>query len=78
MTGAILFEQQHRGDVWRLEVVTFNGRTFANWRKWWREGETLKPSREGVTFPLDRIGELHAATGAWLASNAPSGPQNGS
>jgi hypothetical protein len=76
MTAALLFEQPHRGDVWRLEVTEHNGRTFGNWRKWWRDGVTLKPSREGVTIPLERLPELHAAIGAYLAKNAPSGPEN--
>jgi hypothetical protein len=76
MTAALLFEQPYHGDVWRLEVTEHNGRTFGNWRKWWRDGVTLKPSREGVTIPLERFPELHAAIGAYLAENAPSGPEN--
>jgi hypothetical protein len=78
MTGAVLFEALHRGDVWRLEVTSHEGRTFGNWRKWWRDGETLKPTRQGVTIPLERMAELHAAIGAYLAMNAPHGPENGS
>ena len=38
MSSAILFEQPYRGDVWRLEVATHEGRTFGNWRKWYRDG----------------------------------------
>jgi hypothetical protein len=61
MTAALIFDQSYRGDVWRLEVTDYDGRTFGNWRKWWRDGDTLKPSREGVTIPLERFPELHAA-----------------
>ena len=78
MSGAVLFEVMHRGDVWRLEVVHHEGRTFGNWRKWWWDGDTLKPTRQGVTIPLERMSELHAAIGAYLATHASSGPQNGS
>jgi hypothetical protein len=45
---AILFEQPYRGDLWRLEVATHEGRTFGNWRKWYRDGDTLRPTRQGV------------------------------
>jgi hypothetical protein len=75
MSGVVLFEQRHRGDVWRLEVAAHEGRTFGNWRKWWWDGDTLKPSKQGATIPLERLGELHAAIGAYLDGNALSGPQ---
>lgn len=74
MSGALLFEQQYRGDVWRFEVASHDGRTFGNWRKWYRDGETLKPTRQGVTIPLERLPELQAALTAYLASQASSGP----
>ena len=74
MSGAVLFEQPYRGDVWRLEVASHDGRTFGNWRKWYREGDTLKPTRQGVTIPLERLSELYAALGAQLAGDAPDGP----
>ena len=73
MSGAILFEQPYRGDVWRLEIASHDGRTFGNWRKWYREGDTLKPTRQGVTIPLERLSELHAALTAHLAGKAPDG-----
>lgn len=71
MTPAILFEQPYRGDVWRLEVTSYDGRMFLNWRKWYRCGDTLKPSREGVTIPLERLTELAAALDGYLTLNAP-------
>ena len=73
MSGAILFEQPYRGDVWRLEIANHDGRRFGNWRKWYRDGDTLKPTRQGVTIPLERLSELHAALTAHLAGEAPDG-----
>lgn len=73
MSDVILFEQPHRGDVWRLEIVTYDGRTFGNWRKWYRDGDALKPSRQGCTMALERIAELHGSLGAYLAGDAPEG-----
>ncbi len=64
MSGPWLFEQPHRGHLWRLEVQTFRGRTFGNWRKWYRKGEDWKPTKEGFTFPLDRLADL---TGCLMA-----------
>lgn len=74
MSAAPLFEQPYRGDVWRLEVTSHDGRTFGNWRKWyWAGNETLKPTREGCTIPLERLPELEAALKAWRESKGPSG-----
>lgn len=74
MSAGILFEQPQRGDVWRLEVTEYEGRTFGNLRKWYRDREgTLKPSREGVTIPLERLRELEAALVAYHASDPPGG-----
>lgn len=67
----VLFDQSHRGDVWRLEIATHCGRTFGNWRKWYHDGVELKPTRQGATIPLERIAELHAALGAYLAGEPP-------
>ncbi len=73
MSGAILFEQPYRGDVWRLEVAEHDGRTFGNWRKWYREGETWKPTRQGVTIPLERLAELGESVAGYFASQ-PTNP----
>jgi hypothetical protein len=64
----VLFELDHRGDLWRLEIASHNGRTFGNWRKWYRDGDSLKPTKAGVTIPLERLPELHASLGTYLAS----------
>lgn len=72
MSESVIFEREHRGDVVRLEVATFKGRTFANLRRWYRQDGELKPSREGVTFPLEWLGDLGAAILA-AADNAPAG-----
>ena len=74
MSGTILFEQPYRGDVWRLEVASHDGRTFGNWRKWYWEGDTLKPTRQGCSIPLERLTELHVELGAHLAGKVPDGP----
>lgn len=71
--SAVIFEQPYRGDVWRLEVSTHDGRTFGNWRKWYLAGETLKPTRQGVTIPLERLEELREGLTAYFAGTTPDG-----
>lgn len=79
MTGLIFETRERRGNLWRLEEVQHNGRTFANWRMWWRDAEgVLKPSRQGVTFPPEQLLELLTALHAWREGQALSGPENGS
>ena len=68
-----IFEQRHRGDVWRLEVSTHEGRTFGNWRKWYLDGETLKPTRQGVTIPLERLEKLLTGLEAYFGAKASDG-----
>ncbi len=70
---SVLFEQPYRGDVWRLEVAEHDGRIFGNWRKWYREGETWKPTRQGVTIPLERLEELGASVARYFASQPTGG-----
>ena len=70
--AAVLFDHPYRGDVWRLEVALHGGRTFLNWRRWYRDGVELKPTREGVTIPLERLADLHEAIEAYLATNGSS------
>jgi hypothetical protein len=79
MTGPLFETPERGGNLWRLEVVQHKGRTFANWRKWWRDGAgELRPTKQGVTFPPERLSELLAALEAWRDANALSGPENGS
>ena len=66
----LLFEQGHRGDVWRLEVCEHEGRIFANWRKWYWDGDTMRPTRQGITLPVPRLADLHEALGVYLASSS--------
>lgn len=61
-----LFEHLHRGDLWRFEVTEHRGRTFANWRRWFKSGDEWKPSRQGCTFPLERLPELGEAVADYL------------
>ena len=81
MTGPLFETPERGGHLWRLEVVTYQGRTFANWRMWWRDKESgdLKPGGrdKGVTFPPERLLELLAALEAWRDANALSGPEIG-
>lgn len=66
----VLFEHPHRGDIWRLEVTSYQGRRFANWRKWYRDGDELKPTRQGATMPLDSLPAIEAAISDWRATEA--------
>lgn len=69
-----IFEQDYRGNLWRLEIAEHNGRRFLNWRKWYRpDGGGWKPTREGVTMPLGRMADLLASLEAAMASLAPDG-----
>lgn len=62
MNGAVIFEHETRGHLWRLEVATYQGRTFANWRKWYRkDGSDWLPTREGAAMPLEALSSLTAA-----------------
>jgi len=69
MSSTTLFQHRQRGNVWRLDVAEYNGREFANWRKWYSSDDGLRPTKEGVTFPLDRLPELHEAIGTYLDEN---------
>lgn len=62
MTKPAIFEHRHRGQLWRLEIQSYRGNTFVNWRRWYvsEDGE-LKPSREGCTMPLEALASLTAA-----------------
>lgn len=66
MSKVTLFEHRHQGDTWRLEIVSFQGRDFANWRKWYPCDGELKPTRTGMTMPLQRLPDLHTALGEYL------------
>ena len=79
MTGPLFETAERGGCLWRLEVAHHNGRTFANWRKWWRDADgVLKPTRQGVTFPPEQLVDISDAIDAWMADNVPSWPHNGS
>ncbi len=77
MNGAAIFEHRHRGHVWRLEVQSFRGRNFANWRKWYvSDGGELKPSREGCTMPLESLASLTASLMAHHGLEPPEALEN--
>ena len=75
MSGPVLFEANHKGDRWRLEVTTFNGRTFANWRKWYPKEGVWTATKSGCTFPPERLWELMASLMAHHGLTPPSAPQ---
>ena len=79
MTGLIFETPGRSGETWRLEVVQHNGRTFANLRKWWldRDGQ-WKPTKQGATFPRERLSDLRRNIEAWEACDALSGQENAS
>jgi hypothetical protein len=68
MSAHTLLSVPHRGDTVLVQINEYNGKTFANFRKWYSNGDTLKPTREGVTIPLEALPELHIALGAYLAA----------
>jgi hypothetical protein len=65
MNEDTLFEQKYRGHTWRLEVSTYKGLQFANWRKWYPCDGGWKPTREGCIIPLERLEELQASLTAY-------------
>lgn len=73
MSAGWLLEVPHRGHLWRLDVQTFRGRTFGNWRKWYRKGEEWKPTKEGCTFPLDTLADLTATLMRYHGLEPPDG-----
>lgn len=78
MRAAVLFEHRHRGHLWRLEVQSFKGRTFGNWRKWYAADGGWKPTKEGCTIPLDGLEALMAGLMAYHSLKAPDGLAVGS
>jgi hypothetical protein len=66
MNGHILLSVPQRGDTVLVQISEHNGKTFANFRKWYADGGKLKPTRQGVTIPLEALPELHKALGAYL------------
>jgi len=74
--STVIFECSKGREVIRLAIDTFKGRTFASCRAWYHDGDTLKPSQKGVTIPVEHLRDLHAALGAFLATDALSGPEN--
>lgn len=77
MSGTVIFERDHRGHRWRLEVATHQGRQFGNWRKWYESGGEWKPTREGCTFPLEALWELTTGLMAYHGLPVPEAPGEG-
>ena len=69
MSDIVIFEHSHRGEPWRLVVSEYQGRRFANFRKWYWSADDLKPAREGCTFPLKRLADLRDAIDDFLTAD---------
>ncbi len=71
MSALTLLSIPHRGDTVLVQISELDGKRFANFRKWYGESDNLKPTKQGVTIPLEALPELYAALGAYLAGTAP-------
>ncbi|OYX60117.1 MAG: hypothetical protein B7Y89_16980 [Novosphingobium sp. 32-60-15] len=71
MTDGYIFEHRHKGNLWRLEVQHFRGRTFVNLRKWYADGEAWKPTRDGFTMPMASLKTLTESLLAYHGINLP-------
>ncbi len=57
-TESVLFERERSaGKFMRLSLTEMNGHTFINLRHWYRDGEQLLPSKEGVTLNSPELAE---------------------
>lgn len=72
MSALTLLSAPQRGDTVLVQINEHNGKTFGNFRKWYPDGGVLKPTRQGVTIPLELLPELHKALGAYLAGVDPA------
>ena len=72
MTARTLLTLPQRGDTVLVQISEHGGKTFANFRKWYSDGKALKPTRQGVTIPLEALPELYQALGTYLADAAPA------
>ena len=72
MSAVTLLSVPQRGDTVLVQINEHGGKTFANIRKWYSDGDALKPTRQGVTIPLEALPELHKALGAYLSDTAPA------
>jgi hypothetical protein len=76
MSGRVLFEHQHRGELIRLEIASYKGGTFGNLRRWyWSKGDgDWRPTGKGCTVPLEALPALSDSLAAYCATQAPDGP----
>lgn len=68
MNKHALFEQKYRHNLWRLDVSFYKGQRFANWRKWYLSEDGWRPTKEGCTFPVERLDELQASIAAYCTA----------
>ncbi len=78
MSGPVIFERQKRDKLLRLEVSSFKGHTFGNFREWYSANGEWKPSGKGLSIPLDALPALTTALLVYHGLNVPDGLETGS
>ena len=72
--GEVLLERARgRGKILRLALREYRGHRFLDLREWVESSEGLRATPKGCTVPLDAVGALHEALGAYLATNGAGG-----
>lgn len=57
---------RNKREVVRVALDQYNGRHTINLRIWYRDGDTLKPGKAGLTLSLKHLPDLAEALGAAL------------
>ncbi len=79
MSEAFLFEAKYRGNIWRFQILEYEGQARVSVWPWYEDGDgqlrpgTGKYGKGGFQFPIERLGELSESIGAWCDQNAPEG-----
>jgi hypothetical protein len=74
MTTALILEMPKSRSVIRLEVRHAGSKAVVTFRKCYRAGNDLKPTRKAIAFPLDALPALHRALEAcWGGEGAGKG-----
>lgn len=70
MSAPMLFEQPHKGKLFRLEMRVIKGKLFADPRKWWWDGADWQRSAQGICIPIEMLPAMHEAIGNYLAAQS--------
>lgn len=76
--GKVLWEQPAGRDLARFSIREFNGRIFADLRRWFETGGEWKPGKKGCTLPVEHVAVLAPALTAYCRSAGAGGPDSGS